>query len=61
MGLDEATARLEGKGGRFIEEAVKQLLKKYEEEKKSADKLAAEKKKMQAAAEKDAKSKNKKR
>ena len=57
IGFDEATSRLNGKGGGYIEEAIKNLAKKYEEEKKAAEKLAAEKKKAQAAAEKEAKAK----
>jgi len=57
MGLDEALARLDNRGGPKIEETVQALAKKYDEEKKVAEKLAAEKAKAKAAAEKEAKAK----
>ena len=55
--VDEASERLDGKGGAFIEEAITQISKKYEEEKKAAEKLAVERAKAKAAAEKEAKAK----
>ena len=57
LGLDDALARLDGKGGPKIAETLTALAKKYEEEKKVAEKIAAEKAKAKAQAEKDAKAK----
>jgi ankyrin repeat protein len=57
LGIDEALLRLDGKGGAFIDEALKEMAKKYEEEKKIAEKLAAERKKMEEQKAKDAKAK----
>ena len=52
-----ACERLDGKGGGFIDEAQKEMAKKYEEEKKIAEKLAAERKKLEEQKAKDAKAK----
>jgi len=59
--LDEATARLDGKGGGFIDECAKLMQKKYDEEKKAAEKAAAEKAKAKEAKAKEAKAKEAKK
>jgi len=57
IGLNDALARLDGKGGPKIEECIQTIAKKYEEEKKVAEKIAQEKAKAKAQADKDAKAK----
>ena len=61
LGIDEALNRLDGRGGGFIDEALKEMAKKYEEEKKVAEKLAAERKKLEEQKAKDAKAKEAKK